>query len=74
MKIRTFVTLLLALALIFAITLLFEPNVDTLRQSLQLWGGTTITVGWALAWCFVAGMILIFAFGLSREFARTVEH
>jgi len=74
MKIRSFLILVAALAVIFAIASLFGPNVEILGQRLQLWGGTSISVSTALGVSFLLGVLVIFTLGLARETTRTLEH
>lgn len=76
MKVRTFLIIIAALALLAAVlsVALDGPNRDLLvKGRFELWGGTTLGVGWTVLWSFVLGGAVAMVLGLSREAGRTLE-
>ena len=73
MRLRTFLILAFALLVLFGIVVFFYANVEMLQQRLELAGDATVTVGWALFWAFVLGVVLTSLVGLARELGLLFE-
>jgi lipopolysaccharide biosynthesis regulator YciM len=73
MRFRTFLILVLGLAVVYAALDVSSDNGSVLRQELLLWGGMSVTMGWALFWAFSAGVIIALVFNLSRDLGLVIE-
>lgn len=74
MKVRTFIVILMLLALIFAMGSIFEANREVvLDQRIAFWEGFSPNVGTTLLLFFLMGCAVISVLGLSREFGRMIE-
>jgi lipopolysaccharide biosynthesis regulator YciM len=72
-KVRTFVSIISVLVAVFGVAAMAHRNRELVRQQFLLWDGTTLTVGWMLLLCFLAGAVFVFGALSIREVERLTE-
>jgi lipopolysaccharide biosynthesis regulator YciM len=73
MRIRTFLIIVLVLAVVFAVVYTLQSNAELIHQEFKLFGGVSIGIGWMLFWTFVAGVAITGFVGLAREMGLMIE-
>ncbi len=73
MKIRTFLSILLLLAVSYGLAELAVKNQEVLQQDVRLWGGTSLPVGLMLLVFLLVGFLITIVFGISREAGRMLD-
>ena len=74
MRVRTFLLILAALAIVFPIAFVSDSNMELLRQPILLGAGSSVPVWGAMLLFFVLGVALVLMLGGAREAARTWDH
>ncbi|HXV76106.1 MAG TPA: tetratricopeptide repeat protein [Candidatus Polarisedimenticolaceae bacterium] len=73
MRVRTFVTILLLLVVLWGIAAMWTANRDVLAHTVYLWGETTTTVGWLLIAFLALGVLGTILLGGVRELSLMIE-
>jgi lipopolysaccharide biosynthesis regulator YciM len=74
MKVRTFLFIILAMAVLYALAVLFVDNRELLlERNVRVWGGLSLPVGVTLIVFLSIGVVITLLAGLSREASVTVE-
>lgn len=73
MKLRTFVFVLVAMGVVYAMASLFVANRDVLERPFHLWGGADLSVGLTFLLFLVAGIGITLLAGLTREASKMME-
>lgn len=68
MKVRTFLFILLALGVVYAMSDLFLANREVLGRNVHFWGGIDLSVGLTLLVFLLLGAVITTLAGLTREF------
>lgn len=73
MRVRTFLFILVAMGIIYAVASLFVTNREVLERSFHFWGGVDLPVGLTLLVFLVIGVVMTVLAGLTREAGMLVE-
>lgn len=73
MKVRTFLYIVLALGVLYALAMLFESNREVLERPFHVWGGVDLPVGLMLVVFLGLGVAISVLAGLTREFGQLME-
>jgi len=73
MRIRTFLIIVLVLAVVFAVVYTMQSNAELIQQEFKLFGGVSLGMGWMLFWAFAAGVAITGFVGLAREMGLMIE-
>jgi len=67
MKVRTFLFVVLAMGVVYAMASLFAANHEVLRREVHFWGGVDLPVGLALLLFMMIGAAITVLAGITRE-------
>lgn len=73
MRFRTFLTILVLLAVLWGIAAMWTANREVLSQPVYLWGETVSTVGWMLVAFLALGVLGTILLGGARELSLMIE-
>ena len=73
MRVRTFIMILLLLAVLWAVAAVWTANSEVLKQPVVLWDGVSMNVGKMLLLFFAIGMVATFLVGGAREIGLMIE-
>jgi len=73
MKVRTFLFILLTMAVVYAMSSLFVANREVLGRGVHFWGGIDLSVGLTLLIFLLLGAAITTLAGLTREFGALLS-
>ena len=73
MRVRTFLFIVLAMGVVYALASLFLANREVLERSFHFWGGADLPLGLTLLVFLVVGVVITVLAGLTREAGVLVD-